>query len=75
METPHEHPHSLPPVNIADHVFVQNQQDRISTKKEKNEIVTEVKGNDKNLVKVFGISRLTLLNRKFLRFYAPYGHF
>ena len=75
METPHEHSHSLPPLNIADHVFVQKQQDRISTKKEKNEIVAEVKGNDKNLVKVFGISRLTLLNRKFQRFSAPYGHF
>ena len=62
----------LPPLQVGDKVFIQNQSGNHPLKWDKRGTVVEVKGFDQYEVMVDGSRRITLRNRKYLRKYTPY---
>lgn len=71
IETLKEHSRSLPPLNIGDNVFVQNQSGNSPGQWDCSGVIVESKGHDQYAVKVAGTSRLTLRNRRFYRVFTP----
>ena len=66
-----EHSRSLPPLVTGDYVRVQNEMGPHPTKWDKRGIVVEVRQFDQYVVRVDGLGRVILRNRKFLRKYLP----
>ena len=66
-----EHSKPLEKLKVGDHVFVQNQTGRNSSKWEKSGIVTEEAAYDKYSVKVDGSGRVTDRNQRVLRAFRP----
>ena len=66
-----EHTRALPPLQIGDHVAIQNQHGNNPLKWQKRGIVVSVLEFDKYGVKVLGSGRLTYRNRQHLRPYTP----
>ena len=65
--TLNEHSRRLPPLQINDSVFVQNQTGVTLGKWDRICVVMEIKPNDQYVIKISGTGRLTLRNRRFLR--------
>lgn len=65
--TLNEHSRALPPLQINDRVFVQNQHGSTPRKWDRIGVVMEIKPNDQYIVKISGTGRLTPRNRRFLR--------
>ncbi|GFR75551.1 transcription factor IIIB 90 kDa subunit [Elysia marginata] len=61
----------LPPLKVGDHIRIQNQIGPNPLKWDKTGKVIEVRQFDQYVVKVDGLGRVTLQNRKFLRQYSP----
>ena len=66
-----EHTKHLSPLSVGDKVFIQNQVGNHPRRWERTGVVVEVKDHDQYSVRVDATGRLTLRNRKFLRFYQP----
>ena len=66
-----EHTKRLPPLQIGDHVRIQNQVGNHPLKWDKTGVVVEVRQFDQYVVKVDGSGRVTLRNRQFLRKFSP----
>ena len=62
----------LPPLQVGDDVFIQNQSGNNPRKWDKRGKVVEVKGFDQYVVRVDGSRRVTLRNRKYLRKFKPF---
>ena len=62
----------LPPLQVGDNVFIQNQSGNHPLKWDKRGKVVGVKGFDQYEVMVDGSRRITLRNRKYLRKYTPF---
>ena len=62
-----EHSKALPPLNVGDHVSIQNQSGKKPGKWDRSGMVVEIRDYDKYVVKVAGSGRLTLRNRRYLR--------
>ena len=62
----------LPPLQVGDCVFIQNQSGNYPRKWDKRGKVVEIKGFDQYRVMVEGSRRVTLRNRKFLRKFTPF---
>lgn len=62
---------NLPPLQVGDHVRIQNQTGPHPTKWDKTGIIIEVRQFDQYIVKVDGSGRQTLRNRRFLRKFVP----
>ena len=67
-----EHTRRLPPLNVGDHVRIQNQTATHPTKWDKTGLVIEVRQFDQYVIRVDGSGRTTLRNRKFLGNTNPY---
>lgn len=69
-----EHCKSLPPLEVGDHVSLQNQTGTKPNKWDRTGRIIEVRDFDKYIVKVDGSGRLTLRNRRFLKkLYVDHG--
>ena len=66
-----EHTKCLPPLQVGDHVRVQNQSGPNPTKWDKTGVVVEVRQFDQYVIRTDGSGRVTLRNRRFLRKYIP----
>ena len=66
-----EHTKALPPLQVGDHVAIQNQHGNQLLKWDKCGVVVSCEGFDKYGVKVLGLGRLTHRNRQHLRQYTP----
>ena len=66
-----EHTRCLPPLQVGDHVRVQNQSGPNPTKWDRTGVVVEVRQFDQYVVRTDGSGRVTLRNRRFLRKYVP----
>ena len=66
-----KHCRSLPPLNIGDRCYVQNQCGNSPQKWDKSGVVVEVLPFDKYTVKIDGSNRVTKRNRRFLRMFQP----
>ena len=66
-----EHTKRLPPLQVGDHVRIQNQIGNFPKRWDKTGTVIEVRQFDQYAIKVHGSGRVTLRNRKFLRRYLP----
>ncbi len=66
-----EHTKRLPPLQVGDHVRLQNQIGNFPKKWDKTGTIIEVRQFDQYAIKVDGSGRVTLRNRKFLRKYLP----
>ena len=66
-----EHTKALPPLQVGDHVRIQNQTGHHPTKWDKTGIVVQVHQYHQYTIKIDGSNRTTLRNRKFLRKYTP----
>ena len=68
-----EHTKRLPPLQVGDHVRIQNQIGNFPKRWDKTGTVTiiEVRQFDQYAIKVYGSGRVTLRYRKFLRKYLP----
>ena len=62
----------LPPLQLGDCVFIQNQSGNYPRKWDKRGKVVEIKGFDQYRVMLEGSRRITLRNRKFLRKFSPF---
>ena len=71
LETLSEHSKVLKPLSIGDHMFVQNQYGNSPGKWDRSGVIVEIKEHDQYLVKIAGTGRLTMRNRRFLRFFSP----
>ena len=69
-----EHTRKLHPLNIGDHVLIQNQSGPFPKKWDKSGIIVEVKTYDQYSVRVDGSGRITLRNRRFLRRFHNHDH-
>ena len=65
-----EHTKTLPPLQVGDHVAIQNQHGNHPLKWDNGGVIVSVKGFNKYGVKVLGSGRLTHQNRQFLRQYT-----
>lgn len=70
----HEHTRRLPPLQVGDKVFIQNQIGSHPTKWENTGEITEVRQFDQYVVKMDSSGRPTLRNRKFLRIWNNASH-
>ena len=61
----------LPPLNVGDHCFVQNQVGNSPRKWDRTGIVVETRPHDQYCVKIDGSGRVTVRNRRFLRKFEP----
>lgn len=61
----------IPPLQVGDHVRIQNQIGSNPRKWDKTGVVIEVKQHNQYVVRVDGSGRVTLRNRKFLRKFVP----
>lgn len=68
-ESLNEHVRSLPPLDVGDRCFIQNQTGNQPNKWHRSGVVTEVLPHDQYLMKVDGSGRVTRRNRRFLRSY------
>ena len=66
-----EHMKALPPLQVGDHMAIQNQHSNQPLKWDKHGVVVSCEGFDKYGVKVLGSGRLTHRNRQHLRQYTP----
>ena len=66
-----EHTRQLPPLQVSDHVFIQNQHGAHPSKWDKSGKIIDVKPHNQYLVKVNGSGRVTVRNRRFLRTFTP----
>ena len=66
-----EHTKVLPPLQVGDHVTIQNQHGNQPLKWDKRSVVVSCEGFNKYGVKVLGSGRLTHRNRQHLRQYTP----
>ena len=66
-----EHKKNLPPLRVGDRVRVQNQIGPDPLRWEKTGLIVEVKKHDQYCVKIDGLNRVSLRNRKFLKKYEP----
>ena len=66
-----EHAHTLPPLQLGDKCFIQNQTGNAPKKWDRTGTVTEVLDHDRYGVKLDGSGRVTIRNRRFLRSYIP----
>ena len=66
-----EHTRQLQPLQISDHVFIQNQHGAHPSKWDKSGKIIDVKSHNQYLVKVNGSGRVTVRNRRFLRKFTP----
>ena len=66
-----EHTKQLPPLDVGDHVAVQNQHGNSPLKWDKRGVIVSVEPFDKYAVKILGSGRLTYRNRQYLRRYVP----
>ena len=66
-----EHTRQLPPLQVSDHVFIQNQHGAHPSKWDKSGKIIDVKPHNQYLVKVNGSGRVTVRNRRFLRKFTP----
>ena len=66
-----EHTKRLPPLQVGDHVRIQNQIGNFPKRWDKTGTVIEVRQFDQYAIKMHGSGRVTLRNRKFLRRYLP----
>ncbi len=66
-----EHTKRLPPLQVGDHVRLQNQIGNFPKKWDKTGTIIEVRQFDQYAIKVDGSGRVTLRNRKFLCKYLP----
>ena len=64
--------HPLEPLNVGNHVFIQNQTGINPTRWDRSGIIMEVLDFDKYIVKVSGSGRLTTRNRRYLRKFEPH---
>ena len=62
-----EHSKALPPLNVGDHVSIQNQSGKKPAKWDRTGTIVETRDCDKYVIKVDGSGRLTLRNRRYLR--------
>ena len=69
-----EHTRQLPPLQVSDHVFIQNQHGAHPSKWDKSGKIIDVKPHNQYLVKVNGSGRVTVRNRHFLRKFTPCSH-
>jgi len=67
LEKLNEHSQPLPPLQIGDHVLIQNQKGQHHYRWDRSGLVVDAKGYDQYTVKVAGTGRLTLRNRRYLR--------
>ena len=67
-----EHTKVLPPLQVGDSVYIQNQVGNSPNKWDKSGKIVEVKPFDQYNVKVDCSNRLTLRNRRFLRHFLPF---
>ena len=65
--------HLLLPLQVSDHVFIQNQHGAYAhpSKWDKSGKIIDVKPRNQYLVKVNGSGRVTVRNRRFLRKFTP----
>ena len=66
-----EHTRALPPLEVGDHVALQNQHGNSPLKWNKRGVVVSVEEHEKYGIRVFGSGRLTYRNRQHLRVYIP----
>ena len=66
------HTRTLPPLQVGDHVRVQNQTGAHPTKWDLTGIITEVRQFDQYMVRIDGSGRVTLRNRRYLRRFKPF---
>ena len=66
-----EHTRKLQPLQVSDHVFIQNQHGAHPSKWDKSGKIIDVKPHNQYLVKVNGSGRVTVRNRRFLRKFTP----
>ncbi len=66
-----EHTKALPPLQVGDHVRIQNQTGSHPLKWDRTGVVVEVRQFHQYLIKIDGSGRQTLRNRKFLRKFVP----
>ena len=66
-----EHTQALPPLEVGDHVALQNQHGNSPLKWNKRGVVVSVEEHEKYGIRVFGSGRLTYRNRQHLRAYVP----
>ena len=66
-----KHTKRLPPLQVEDHVHIQNQIGNFPKRWDKTGTIIEVRQFDQYAIKVNGSGRVTLQNRKFLRKYLP----
>ena len=66
-----EHTKELPPLDVGDHVAVQNQHGNSPLKWDRRGVIVSVEPYDKYAVKILGSGRLTYRNRQHLRKYLP----
>ena len=67
-----EHTRELKPLEIGDHVYIQNQVGNHPLRWDRTGIVVEIKDFKQYQVKVDGTGRVTLRNRKSLRKFTPF---
>ena len=66
-----EHTRQLQPLQVSDHVFIQNQHGAHHSKWDKSGKIIDVKPHNQYLVKVNGSGRVTVRKRRFLRKFTP----
>ena len=71
-ESYNEHTRPLTPLNIGDHVLVQNQTGVNPNRWDKTGIITEVADHDKYVIRMDGTGRCTLRNRRYIRKFTPF---
>ena len=67
-----EHTHSLPPLRVGDHVYLQNLVGNHPRRWERTGVIVEVRQYHQYVVRVDGSGRVTLRNRQHLRKYTPF---
>ena len=67
-----QHTKPLPPLQIHDHVYIQNLTGNHPLRWERTGVVIECKPNQQYLIKTDGSGRATLRNRKHLRKFTPF---
>lgn len=72
LETWTEHSRGLHPLSIGNHVLVQNQSGPFPTKWDKTGVVVETLPYLQYRIRIDGVGRSTLRNRRFLRLFTPH---
>jgi hypothetical protein len=68
-----EHTHRLPPLQVGDHVYIQNLVGNYPRRWERTGTVVEVRQFHQYVVRVDGSGRVTLRNRQHLRQFTPFS--